>query len=145
VPLDERRRAILQRLRSMPPGTRSPAENRLMEDLLHQQGVSSVEDAIAAGGDEKTLDDREGPREIPRCPSCKSVNVSGRSTPTEMIWRCLEKECGREWRAACGPTLHGAVRPLPAAPPIVPVGDTYYPSGGGSFRHPLMNYDPEDL
>lgn len=123
MPLDVERFGLLQKLRQIPPDQRSANEQRTLEDLEHQHGVSSVTDAINVG--------KIRPAEsVSGCPKCKSPNITGRSTPTELKKWCLD--CGNQWSAACGGTLQGAAQP-PVAPVPVRRMD-YFPSGGGKFR-----------
>jgi hypothetical protein len=123
LPLDAERFGLLQKLRQIPPDKRTAQEQRLVEDLEHQHGVSSVADAIEIGGA------RAQPR-VKGCPKCGSPNTTGRTTPTELKKWCLD--CGNKWSAAVGATLQGASQP-PTQP--VPVRHLdYFPSGGGRFR-----------
>ena len=123
MPLDAERFSLLQKLRQTPPDKRSAQEQRLIEDLEHQHGVSSITDAIDVGGHRKA-------KPTTGCPKCGSPNTTGRSTPTELKKWCLD--CGNKWSGAVGGTLQGAAQPPVARIPTRRLD--YFPSGGGRFR-----------
>lgn len=145
MPLPDDLMIKLEQLRRIPDHILSVTDRRLRDDLEHRLGAGGVEDAIRAGGEDPGDPRPRRAGSTPPCPKCDSEAVQGRSTPTGVLWTCQDPDCRNQWRASCGATLHGARPTLPPPnPSIHRTPEDFYPEGGAQYRHPLMNYEPEE-
>ena len=141
MPLDPERRLIYERLRALEPSRLTATEARLLEDLMHQEGSSGIQDAIEAGKGEA----QTAPSNI--CWKCSEPSIVVRTTYNGTIRHCVTPGCNAKSTAPCGPSVRNAVpRRQPDPIPVVHMDPNvdYLPNHPPGFRHPGMNYRPED-
>lgn len=139
MPLDPERRAIYDRLRALDPAKLTASEARLLEDLMHQEGASGIEQAIEAGSGQG------GVVASNICGHCGEASIEVRTVFNGVIRRCVL--CHKSSRAPAAPSVTNATpRAHPDPVPTVHMDPNvdYLPDRPPGFRHPGKNYRPED-